>query len=233
MIDRQCDLISPFCMQATYEGLLDDTFGIECTHCTIPTLISHPNSESRDGMKEDITEKLSNAQDNLFREVRDCSLNMLGIKTKELLQKLQNVKDTQGEATSIEEMAAYLAKIKKLDVAKTKGLLDKHTNIATHINRLNRANEASQCQDIEGEIISLDYPVKDILAKLEVKMVKDSCPLSSRREKSSGDSESEELKSNKLTILRLICLLSITQSGLKKEDFDWVRKAFITCYGWD
>ena len=35
------------------------------------------------------------------------------------------------------------------------------------------------------------------------------------------------------TILRLICLLGVTQSGLKKDEFDYVRKAFITCYGFD
>jgi hypothetical protein len=27
--------------------------------------------------------------------------------------------------------------------------------------------------------------------------------------------------------------MSITSSGLKKDDFDYVRKVFITCYGWD
>jgi hypothetical protein len=31
-----------------------------------------------------------------------------------------------------------MARIKKLDVVKMKGLLDKHTNIATHINSLQR-----------------------------------------------------------------------------------------------
>jgi len=58
MIDRSCDMISPFCMQATYEGLLDDTFGIDCTHITIATDISNPeaNPEDRKKMKDIITE---------------------------------------------------------------------------------------------------------------------------------------------------------------------------------
>lgn len=33
-------------------------------------------------------------------------------------------------------MSEYVNKIKKLDVAKLKGMLDKHTNVATHINGL-------------------------------------------------------------------------------------------------
>jgi len=45
-------------MQATYEGLLDDTFGIDCTHITIATDISNPeaNPEDRKKMKDIITE---------------------------------------------------------------------------------------------------------------------------------------------------------------------------------
>ena len=38
---------------------------------------------------------------------------------------------------------------------------------------------------------------------------------------------------DKLVVLRLICLLSVTLSGLKKDEFDQLRKAYLTCYGWD
>jgi len=52
-------------------------------------------------------------------------------------------------------MSDYVARIKKLDVAKTKGLLDKHTNIATHVNRLTRELEARDFSTIEADILSL------------------------------------------------------------------------------
>jgi hypothetical protein len=38
---------------------------------------------------------------------------------------------------------------------------------------------------------------------------------------------------NKVKILRLICLLSVTQSGLKQVDLDNIRKTYIQCYGYD
>lgn len=38
---------------------------------------------------------------------------------------------------------------------------------------------------------------------------------------------------DKTTILRLICLLSVTLSGFKKDEFDYLRKAFVVCYGFD
>lgn len=34
-------------------------------------------------------------------------------------------------------------------------------------------------------------------------------------------------------ILRLICLMSITKSGLDQKDLDYVRKTFISCYGYN
>ena len=39
-------------------------------------------------------------------------------------------------------------------------------------------------------------------------------------------------KYNMYTVLRLISLLSTTNSGLKDKEFDQLRRAFIMCYGY-
>lgn len=39
-------------------------------------------------------------------------------------------------------------------------------------------------------------------------------------------------KYNMYTVLRLISLLSTTNSGLKQAEFDQLRRAFIMCYGY-
>lgn len=89
MIDRSVDLISPFCVQANYEGLLDETFGVECASMTVPRTIMVPDTEENknDNLVKDLTVKLTN-DDSLFRRVRDCSLPMLGLVTKKLLRDL-------------------------------------------------------------------------------------------------------------------------------------------------
>jgi len=77
-------------------------------------------------------------------------------------------------------------------------------------------------------------PIKEIIAKLEVKMVKDNCPYPGNAAGSREvDPKEPPHVCNKWTVLRLMCLLSTTASGIKKEEFDYVRKAFIACYGWD
>jgi len=91
-------------------------------------------TKKQTNLKEDITVKLNN-EDSLFKSIRDGTLPMLGNKTKELLAALKHIQATQKDAQSIKEMSEYLQKVKKMDVAKTKGLLDNHTNLATYINR--------------------------------------------------------------------------------------------------
>lgn len=39
-------------------------------------------------------------------------------------------------------------------------------------------------------------------------------------------------KHNIETILRLVSLLSVTKSGLDPKDFDYLRKTFLMCYGY-
>jgi hypothetical protein len=49
MIDRAIDLISPFCIQMNYEGLLDEFFGIETTYVTVDRKILVPDTEENKG----------------------------------------------------------------------------------------------------------------------------------------------------------------------------------------
>ena len=64
---------------------------------------------------------------------------------------------------------------------------------------------------MEHMIINGDTPVKDLILALETKMVK---------------------QYDIYTILRLLTLLSTTNSGLKQAEFDHLRRTFIMCYGY-
>ena len=44
MLDRNVDLITPFCINQTYEGLLDENFGINACSITVDTAIVKPES---------------------------------------------------------------------------------------------------------------------------------------------------------------------------------------------
>ena len=99
---------------------------------------------------------------------------------------------------SIKEMTNYMADIKKMNIAQSKQLIDSHVNVAMEIKERQKNIDYQQCFRMEHTIIS-GCNVKEILTSLEAKMTR---------------------KYNMYTVLRLMTLLSTTNSGLKQAEFD-------------
>lgn len=97
-----------------------------------------------------------------------------------------------------------------MNIAKGKDMLAHHVNLAFHINQQQKKLDNVHTYGLEQKII-LGEDVKTIINTLEFKMAK---------------------QYEKNRILRLMCLLSVTQSGLKKEEFDALRRNFIMNYGY-
>jgi hypothetical protein len=47
MFDRDIDVISPFCVNQNYEGLLDEFYGIKTTSISVSNTIVYPDEEVR------------------------------------------------------------------------------------------------------------------------------------------------------------------------------------------
>ena len=71
IIDRTTDLISPFALQWTYEGLLDETFGITSAQTEIPANIAESKHDDSK-IKLDLVNDTPN-----YEEIRDVHLNSL------------------------------------------------------------------------------------------------------------------------------------------------------------
>ena len=113
-------------------------------------------------------------------------------------------------AGSIQELTQYVNEVKNMNIAKSKELVESHVNLAKSIKDKQSNFDFKKCLSLEHDIV-LSCTIKDVVAALEVKMVKQY-----RIE----------------TILRLLCLLSVTQNGLKPEFFDHLRRVFVMCYGY-
>jgi Sec1 family len=51
MFDRDVDIISPFCYNQTYEGLIDEYFGIKTCSISVENKILHPDEKVREELK--------------------------------------------------------------------------------------------------------------------------------------------------------------------------------------
>ena len=81
MIDRDVDLISPFCVNQNYEGLLDEFFGIKCCTISVDNKIVYPDDKVRKelGHKDDArTDFLLTSEDVMFNEIRNKHFNVAG-----------------------------------------------------------------------------------------------------------------------------------------------------------
>lgn len=155
--------------------------------------------------------RLTNSDDFIFKEVRNISLSALGSVTTRKLNEIQDLINKKEAKMSIKEMTNYMSDIKKMNIATTKQLIDSHVNVAMEVKTRQQNIDYQQCFRMEHNIIAGGCDIKEIMTSLMAKMIK---------------------KYDMTTVLRLMTLLSTTNSGLKQADFDQLRRSFIMCYGY-
>lgn len=76
LIDRSVDLITPLATQLTYEGLIDEIFGINYSTASFP-IDNFLSSEERtsESLSEDKKKIVLNSSDKLFADIRDKNFN--------------------------------------------------------------------------------------------------------------------------------------------------------------
>ncbi len=132
-------------------------------------------------------------EDEIFKEVRDKHFNTLENVFSKKCREIQSVVKEKDAPQSIDELEKYISKLRTMNIAKGKDVLTNHINLAFHINNQMKELDYVHCYGLEQKII-LGEDLKGIQQTLENKMIK---------------------QYNRDKILRLMCLLSVTQSGLK------------------
>ncbi|XP_056021791.1 vacuolar protein sorting-associated protein 33B-like isoform X1 [Ostrea edulis] len=100
LIDRDVDYVTPLCSQLTYEGLLDETFGIKCG-----TIEFGPEVTG----KQQTAKLLLNSDDQIFEDVRNRHFsNVLGYLSSKA-KSLQQDFDKRHDLKSVGDMKDFVA----------------------------------------------------------------------------------------------------------------------------
>ena len=93
MIDREVDLVSPFCVNQTYEGLLDEFFRIRTCSVTVDTEIVTPDAQKDPKSKvvDPVQVLTLTNEDETFKDVRDKHFNTLEKIFSQKCRDIQNV----------------------------------------------------------------------------------------------------------------------------------------------
>ena len=203
LIDRAVDLITPLCSQLTYEGFIDELYGIQNNLMELP-----PRIAPADGKGKKVKVEL-NSGDKLYSEIRDMNFSYVGELLSRRAKNLSREYDERHNAKTVSQIKQFTSKLKRLQEEQTS--LRMHTDIASDI------------------MVSAKDP--DFLAGLEVEQ-NFVCGTDS-------DKSNEYIedcicrKDNLLKVLRLICLQSITNGGLKPKVFEFYKKELLQTYGFE
>ena len=94
MMDRDVDLISPFCVSQNYEGLLDEFYSIKTCVISVANTIVYPDEKVRAELKQkegDNTEFILTNEDVLFAEIRNKHFNMAGPTLNRQIKEIQRM----------------------------------------------------------------------------------------------------------------------------------------------
>ncbi|XP_066592546.1 vacuolar protein sorting-associated protein 33A [Prorops nasuta] len=208
LLDRSVDLLSPLVTQLTYEGLIDEIFGINNSTALLPAEKFNDSNDSPTTMNtQEKKQIVLHSGEELFAEIRDKNFNGVGPVLSRKARVISSQFDERHGDKSVQEIKQFVAKLPHM--LATKQSLAKHTTIAEMIKEVTDSSEFLEALQVEQELlncIETDKPnafIEDLIAQKQ--------PL--------------------LKVLRLICIQSIANSGLKPKLLDYYKREIIQTYG--
>jgi len=194
ILDRAVDLVSPLPIQLTYEGLVDEMFGIHCSSVHLP---------------ENKTVSLSSAEE-LYAELRGLNFNAVGPSLARKARSLALQEGERHEARNVRELKQFVDKMPGMQAAKAS--LATHTTVAELVKEKIDRDDFRPSLELEQYI--LEGGAGDgYLEQLEDLICGSNTPLP--------------------RLLRLICLQSVVNSGLKPRLFEQYRRLVLQSYGYN
>ncbi|XVF83091.1 hypothetical protein PTKIN_Ptkin16aG0104800 [Pterospermum kingtungense] len=147
-----------------------------------------------------------NSSDKLFKEIRDLNFEVV---VQVLRQKATSMKQDYTEMTSTNQTVSELKDfVKKLNSLPE---MTRHINLAQHLNTFTSKPSFLAKLDMEHTIIEASS--YDICFEYIEEMIQKQEPL--------------------INVLRLLILFSVTNSGLPKKNFDYLRRELLHSYGFE
>ena len=216
VIDRGIDFATPLLTQLTYEGLIDEMFGITDNQAAVDVSIigtaqgsqapgkAPAPPPSQQGLKRKIW---LDSSDKLYSQLRDANFAIVDSLLNKVARRLQADMESRHTARSTSELRDFVNKLPGYQLEQAS--LKTHIALTEHI---------------------LKHTQSDLFRRvLEVQQ-----NLADGTDPSSQHDTIEELIARSIpfnTILRLLCLESIISGGLRQKDLDSFKRQILQAYG--
>ncbi|KAI1407067.1 vacuolar protein sorting 33A-like protein [Hypoxylon sp. FL1857] len=217
IIDREVDFVTPLLTQLTYEGLIDEVWGIQNNQADIDSTIvgAPPQAPSQSTTSTPTAGAASrkrkiqlDSSDKLYEGLRDANFAIVGTLLNKVARRLQSDYDSRHSSKTTAELKDF---VKKLPGYQTEHQsLKVHTGLAEEIMKYTRTDQFSRMLEVQQNLAAGADPTSQFDA-IEELIARD-VPL---RE-----------------ILRLLCIYSCISGGIKSKDFDQFRRLVLEGYGY-
>lgn len=216
IIDRDVDFVTPLLTQLTYEGLIDEIFGIQNNQTDVDsTIVGAPpqaaqsSSASPPPSNQSRRRKIQlDSSDKLFDQLRDTNFAIVGSLLNKVARRLRNDYDSRHSSKTTAELKAFVSKLPGYQAEQQS--LKIHTGLAEEIIKFTRTDQFSRLLEVQQNLAAGADPSSqfDVIEELIAR-----------------DTPLPE-------ILRLLCIYSCISGGIKTKEFDQFRRLILEGYGY-
>ncbi|EDN08117.1 vacuolar sorting-associated protein [Histoplasma capsulatum] len=221
VIDRDVDFATPLLTQLTYEGLVDEFFEIANNQTEVDSMVIGPSAltpsssqvtssgTSSAAAKQGLKRKIQlDSSDQLFGQLRNANFAIVGGLLNKIARRLESDYESRHVAKSTTELREFVNKLPAYQAEHTS--LKVHTNMAEEIMRQTLSDIFRKALEVQQNIAAGSDPTYQhhIIEELIARDV----PLN--------------------TVLRLLCLESCMNGGLRPRDLENFRKQILQAYGY-
>lgn len=231
-IDRQSDPLTPLLTQLTYQGLIEEFYGIsESGQVDLPAHIVSPPSSQNANANNPVTQNpvatehpdlaqgltvdskkvtLGGENDQLFATIKDTNFSTVGHTLNKVARQLQSDYETRHEAKTVNQIKAFVGKLGGLQSMHQ--VLRFHTALAEELMTTLQEEEFNKWLEIQQNLVADTLDLTQIHAMIE---------------------DLIDRSSNYLIVLRLLCIDSVCNGGIKDKDLQHFKREFLQTYGYN
>lgn len=211
LLDRSIDILSAVATQLTYEGLIDEFFGIKNNQLVLPAELFASNAEEQSTTQTQFMAGkktfFMNSGEKLYAELRNKNFNEVGKILARSAREISAQMNTSAQDTSVQDMKRFVDKLPALLAQKQSVAV--HTTIAEIIRKKVDTFEFSD----------------DLAAEQEFMMCEDTDKVSAYIE------DLIAKKGNLENVLRLMAMQCAAASGFKEKVMNYYKRELVQVYG--
>ncbi|KAG8946350.1 hypothetical protein FRC04_011896 [Tulasnella sp. 424] len=223
IIDRSVDMVTPLLTQLTYQGLLDEVLGVKNSHIEVDAAIFNPTNPPPAAGPSTSTSlattpaappkkkkhRLTAETDGLFAQIRDTNFAVVGTKLNREARRLDTEYKGRHQAQTVAQLRDFVGKLGGLQNEQTN--LRLHTDLSEKIAAFTQTDMFNKSLEIQQNLLASYEPNAQVAAIED--LIAQEAPVQ--------------------LVLRLLCLASLTNGGIKAKTLETIKREILQTYGYN